>query len=85
MIINLSILLIPYFVFLAAWFIFSLISIYHMIRYGFKGFFIPLAITVYCVVAFFILSASAIYLQGFDWNQKLFVLNSAFFPVNIKF
>ena len=85
MIINLSILLIPYFIFLAVWAIFGLVSIYHMLRYGFKSFVTPLAIIIYCVVAFFILSTSLMYLQGFDWSQELFVLNLNLSPDNINF
>jgi len=85
MTINLSILLIPYFIFLAFWLLFSLISIYHMLRYGFKGFVTPIIVVAYCALSFFILSTSAMYLYELDWNQELFILDSVLIPGNFKF
>lgn len=60
-----------YYAFLVGWALFSLVGVYHMLKFGFKSFtsfFITLS---YLAVSFIILTASWSYTSRIDWQERL--------------
>jgi len=72
---SLSILLIPYFILLFVWFLFSIVAVYHMVKYGFKTFATFFSIFLYIGVSLFILVFSYLYINKIDWNVDVAVFD----------
>ncbi len=85
MALPLYIFLIIYLVFLLVWVIFSLVSIYHMLKFGFLNFTTFFVIFIYIAVAVLLLFASYYFLNQVDWTLRfnlfgdLFEVRSDFF------
>lgn len=75
MVFSLSIFLYIYFAFLAVWLIFSLIAIYHMIKFGFVSFTTFFAVFVFIGVSVFLLAQSYNFLSPIDWNADVKILD----------
>lgn len=75
MTISLSILLYIYFAFLAVWLVFSLVAIYHMIKFGFVSFTAFFATFVFIGVSVFLLAQSYNFLSPIDWNADVKILD----------
>ncbi|MFH1232669.1 MAG: hypothetical protein V1651_02265 [Patescibacteria group bacterium] len=71
-------LLIIYLFFLAVWLIFSLIAVYHMIRFGFLNFTTFFVTFFYIAVAAIMLNASYNYLIPIDWSVNVSMFQSFF-------
>jgi len=71
----LSILLIPYLIFLLLWIFFSFVGIFHLLNFGFKNLVTLMAIFIYVGVALFILIISINYINHIDWSFKIGLLN----------
>ncbi|OIO07803.1 hypothetical protein CO115_04515 [Candidatus Falkowbacteria bacterium CG_4_9_14_3_um_filter_36_9] len=71
----LSILLIPYLIFLLLWIFFSFVGIFHLLNFGFKNLVTLMAIFIYVGVALFILIISINYINQIDWSFKIGLLN----------
>lgn len=67
-----------YLAFLALWLIFSLVGIYHLLRFGFKNFFTFFIVLLYISVSVGLLLFSYYSLGSFDWeiNVSLFSGNN---------
>ena len=57
-----------YFAFLFAWFIFFVISIYHIIKFGFKNFSTFFVSFIFIGVAIILLSISFNFIKEIDWT-----------------
>ncbi len=57
-----------------------LAGIYHMIRFGFKGFITVITTLIFTAVAVLMLVASSNYIAQVDWEKQI----SFFTPVNIE-
>lgn len=68
--------LILYLLFAAIWLIFSLIALYHIIKYGQVNFFTFLAAFAYLAGSFFILYFSYLYLNKIDWGANLTIIQT---------
>lgn len=74
-----------YFVFLFIWLIFSLVAIYHMLKFGFKSFATFSATFIFIAVSVFLLLGSYKYLSEIDWQKEIIVFDmSANTQFNIK-
>lgn len=78
MAISLSVLLYIYFAFLAVWLIFSLVAVYHMMKFGFKNFTSFFATFIFIGVSVFILMESYNYLSQIDWGMNVIVFENMF-------
>lgn len=78
----LAYLLYIYFGFLGLWSIFSLIAIFHMVKYGAATFKSYLFTFLYIVVSIIILTSSTNYIQKIDWQTNV-VLDSFGFSSNL--
>ncbi len=67
----LYILLFIYFAFLFVWLIFSIIALYHMIRFGFKNFTTFFTTFIFIAVSILILAFTYEYLIQIDWNLEV--------------
>lgn len=76
MTLQLSFFLYLYLAFLLFWFIFSVIAVYHMFKFGFKNITTYLTVFLYITLAAFILIASFTYIAQVDWNQDFFQINN---------
>ena len=74
----LYIFLIIYLVFLLGWIIFSLVAIYHMLKFGFLNFTTFFIIFVYIVVAGLLLAVSYNFLNKIDWNSQVSIFDNLF-------
>jgi hypothetical protein len=72
----LYIILIPYLIFILVWFIFSLVALYHMFKFGFKNITTYFTSFLYVLIATGMLAVSYIYLNELDWTVKISVLNN---------
>ncbi len=70
--ISLSVLLYIYFTFLFFWAIFSLVALYHMIKFSFKSFTSFLSIIVYLSGSLGILAVSYFFISQIDWSREIF-------------
>jgi hypothetical protein len=76
--------LIIYLVFLFIWTLFSLVGIYHMLKYGFRNSITFLIIVIYISMSVFLISISFKYLIEIDWQVQVSILDS-FFNTNLPF
>lgn len=75
---KLSILLIPYILFIIAWFIFCIVAVYHMMKFGFKNFTTFITTFIFISVAIIMLYASFNYINKIDWQTEVTILKNAF-------
>ncbi|MCG2700844.1 hypothetical protein L6267_01610 [Candidatus Parcubacteria bacterium] len=75
---KLSILLIPYLLFLLLWLIFSLVAVYHMIKFGFKNFTTFFTTFIFVAVSLALLAVSYSFLIQIDWNASVSIFKGAF-------
>lgn len=68
-------LLVIYLLFLAIWLIFSLIAVYHMMRFGFINFVTFFAIFFYIAGAVIMLNISYNFLIPIDWLINVSIFN----------
>ena len=59
---------------MALWFIFCLVAIYHMFKFGFKNLPTFLVTFIFIVGAFFLLWASYEYISQIDWTINVSIL-----------
>ena len=78
MVFKLSILLIPYLLFLLLWLIFSLVAVYHMMKFGFKNFTTFFTTFVFVAVSLALLIISYNFLIQIDWDISVSILEGAF-------
>jgi len=71
------ILLIIYGLFFLVWFIFSLIGVFHMLRFGFKNFTTWATVFVYVAISLIMLAVTMAYINTVNW--RLPIDFSAFF------
>lgn len=64
-------LLIPYGFFLLFYIMYSIFSVYHMLRFGVYGYGAYLIITVYAGVTIFMLGAAVYFLMQLDWSATM--------------
>jgi hypothetical protein len=72
--IPLSIFLYIYYAFLAVWTVFSLVSLYHMFKFGVKSFTSFFAAFSYLAVSFVILVITYNYCRQIDWTSAIAIL-----------
>lgn len=72
--ITLKFLLYPYFAFLIVWLIFSLVAVYHLLKFGFKNFATFLAVFLYAGVSALMLKMSYDYIARIDWSADIIFL-----------
>ncbi|MBU4375157.1 hypothetical protein KKH38_01490 [Patescibacteria group bacterium] len=75
---KLSILLIPYLLFLLLWLIFSLVAVYHMIKFGFKNFTTFFTTFIFAAVSLALLAVSYSFLMQIDWDTQITIFENAF-------
>lgn len=68
--------LIPYFLILIAFVIFSLVNLSNLIRFGFWNFASGLFVLVYLFISAALLLWTYQHLQGIDWQQPLYIFYS---------
>ena len=78
MVLPLYIFLIIYLVFLLIWVIFSMVAIYHMLKFGFLNFTTFFVIFIYIAVAVLLLFTSYYFLNQVDWTLRFNPLGSLF-------
>ena len=78
MVFKLSILLIPYLLFLLLWLIFSLVAVYHMIKFGFKNFTTFFTTFIFVAVSLALLVVSYNFLIQIDWDASVSIFQGAF-------
>ena len=71
MTITLSILLIPYGLFLFFWAVFSYTALFHMVKYGFKTPVTYLMLGLFSGVSLFLLIISFLFLVPVDWGREI--------------
>jgi len=71
-----------YFAFLTLWLIFSLIAVYHILKFGFKNFITFFTTFIYISVSVIMLFGSYYYISQIDWNMNITILRGLF---NINF
>jgi len=74
----LYLLLFIYFLFLILWSFFSLVALYHMLKFGFKNFTTFFTTFIYLVISVLILMISYNYLSQIDWGINVYVLENMF-------
>ncbi|MEA3463915.1 MAG: hypothetical protein U9R14_02480 [Patescibacteria group bacterium] len=75
---QLSILLIPYLLFLLLWLIFSIVAIYHMMKFGFKNFTAFFTTFIFIGISILILAASYNFINQIDWQIQITVFENMF-------
>lgn len=75
---KLSILLIPYLLFLFLWLFFSLVAVYHMIKFGFKNFTTFFTTFIFVAVSLVLLVVSYNFLIQIDWDTSVSIFKGAF-------
>lgn len=81
MLITISIFLYLYFGFLAIWSVFSLVAIYHMLKFGFKSFATFATTILFICVSLFVLAGTYNYLSDIDWNKEIIIFQN---PLNTE-
>lgn len=76
--ISLSIFLYLYYAFLVSWVFFSLVGIYHMIKFGFKSFGAFIVTFSFIAIAGLILVISFDYISQVDWSQPVVFFRGIF-------
>ncbi len=74
--ITLYIFLLIYLLFLVIWTLFSLVALYHMLKFGFKNITTYLSVLVFVLISLALLSVSYFYIVQIDWHRPLFDLGS---------
>jgi hypothetical protein len=70
---TLSIFLYAYFAFVGIWFLFSLVALYHLLKFGFKGGVTFFTAFGYVAVSGLIILATFSYLEPIDWQTSVSV------------
>jgi hypothetical protein len=81
----LSIFLYIYLVFLLIWFIFSIIGVYHMLKYGFLNFMTFFSVFLYFTVSVAMLLVSYNFISGIDWNLNITIFKDFLSPPDNNF
>ncbi len=71
MTITLSILLIPYLLFLIMFFIFSFFNFYHILKFGFKDKISIFMISFFVILTIIILVITFIFALNINWSEKI--------------
>jgi len=75
---SLSFFLLIYALFLLLWGIFSLVALYHMLRFGFLNFTTFFITFIYIVISILILFFSYQYISQIDWGLNITVFEDIF-------
>jgi len=75
---QLSILLIPYLLFLLLWLIFSLVAVYHMMKFGFKNFTTFFTTFIFIGIAILMLTTTYNFIEQIDWKTEITIFENAF-------
>lgn len=70
---HLSILLYIYAFFLLIWLVFFLVSIYHMVKFGFRSLTAYFTTVIFISVSVLMIAVSAYYITGIDWTAEITV------------
>lgn len=73
---TLSIFLYAYFAFTGVWFLFSLVALYHLLKFGFRGGMTFFTAVGYVVVSAMVILATFSYLQPIDWQTSVSVFDN---------
>lgn len=73
---SLIILLYFYFFFLFVWFLFSVVAVYHMVKYGFLNLTTVISTVLFVGVSVLIFYASFYYLDQVNWGTSITFFNS---------
>lgn len=68
---SLSILLYVYGLFLLLWIVFSVVAIYHMVKFGFRGVIAYLATIIFIAVSLAMLGVSWHYVSDINWDKQV--------------
>lgn len=72
---SLSILLYVYLAFLFVWFVFSIIGIYHMLKFGFINFMTFISVIFYIVISLILLLVSFDYIAQINWDTNITIFS----------
>ncbi len=75
---SLSILLIPYLLFLLLWLIFSIVSVYHMMKFGFKNFTTFFTTFIFIGISILMLTTAYDFIEQIDWKTQITILENVF-------
>ncbi|MCK4554263.1 hypothetical protein KAU19_04855 [Candidatus Parcubacteria bacterium] len=75
---SLSILLIPYLLFLLLWLIFSIVAVYHMMKFGFKNFTTFFTTFIFVGVSILMLMTTYDFISQIDWQTQVTIFENAF-------
>ncbi|MCK4554299.1 hypothetical protein KAU19_05055 [Candidatus Parcubacteria bacterium] len=75
---SLSLLLIPYLLFLFLWLIFSIVAVYHMMKFGFKNFTTFFTTFIFIGVAILMLMTTYDFISQIDWKEQVTIFENAF-------
>jgi hypothetical protein len=70
--------LLIYLLFILLWLVFSLVAVYHMIKFSFKNFISFFATFIFIGVSALILMESYNYLSRIDWEMNVIVFENMF-------
>jgi len=71
MVLQLKYFLYVYYAFLAVWFLFFLVSVYHIFKFGFKNFTTFFTTLIFIGFALILLSISFSFILAIDWNTEI--------------
>lgn len=80
MTLSLSIFLYIYLAFLLLWFIFCLVAIFHMLKFGFKNFTTFFTTFVFISIAIIMLITSYSYIVKIDWQMNITIFEGILNP-----
>ncbi len=75
---SLSLLLIPYLLFLLLWLIFSIVAVYHMMKFGFKNFTTFFTTFIFIGVSVLMLITTYNFIEQIDWQAQVTIFENAF-------
>jgi len=75
---SISIFLYIFGVFLALWFVFFVVALYHMLKFGAKSFITIAASIIFVSIAVLILMTSSFYINRIDWNVSVQMMEGFF-------
>jgi len=78
MVLQLKYFLYVYYAFLFVWFLFFLVSVYHMLKFGFKNFITPLTTFVFIGFALILLFVSFSFIASIDWSAEISIFLDIF-------
>jgi len=73
---TLSIFLYVFFAFVGIWGVFSLVALFHLLKFGFKGAITFFTATGYVAVSTLIIFGTMSYLEPVDWQASISVLSN---------